>query len=62
MSQWKIQKKENLHLQFFNDILFPSTLGKLETQTWGVSNLKFFRTIDINEMAAIFEFFHNGQH
>ena len=40
------------------DIPFLSTLGKLETQTfWGVSNLKFFHTIDINEMAAIFQFF-----
>ena len=27
----------------------------------GVGNLKFFHTIDINEMAAIFHFFHNGR-
>ena len=39
------------------DILFPSTLGKPETQTLGVSNLKFFCMIDIKEMAAIFNFF-----
>ena len=28
----------------------------------GVSNLKFFRMIDINKMVAILNFFHNGQH
>ena len=28
----------------------------------GVSNLKFFRTINIKEKAALFQFFHNGQH
>ena len=43
------------------DIPFPLTLRKLETQTWGlgggVGNLKFFCTIDINKMAAIFQFF-----
>ena len=40
------------------DILFPSTLGKLETQTGGGSVIgKFFRTIYIKEMAAIFQFF-----
>ena len=27
----------------------------------GVSNLKFFHMININEMRAIFQFFHNGQ-
>ena len=27
---------------------------------WGVGNLKFFCMIDINEMVAIFQFFHNG--
>ena len=43
------------------DIPFPLTPRKLETQTGGVGNLKFFRTIDINEMRAIFQFFHNGQ-
>ena len=43
------------------DIPFPSTLGKLDTQTLrGVSNWKFFCTIDIKEMAAIFQFFHNA--
>ena len=43
------------------DILFPSTLRKPETQTlWGVGNLEFFRMININEMRAIFQFFHNG--
>ena len=45
------------------DIPFPSTLGKLETQTFGGGgNLKFFHMIYINKMAAIFQFFHNGQH
>ena len=45
------------------DIPFPLTLRKPETQTLGVvSNLKIVCTIDINEMAAIFQFFHNGQH
>ena len=63
MNQWKIQKKENLHLRLSDDILFPSTLRK---ENWrpkfcGVGNLNFFCTIDINEMAAIFQFFHNGQ-
>ena len=44
-------------------ILFLSTLRKSETQTLGgLSNWKFFRTIDVKEMAAIFQFFHNGQH
>ena len=62
MNQWKIQKKENLHLQFSDDIPFPSTHKKRkpETQTLGVGNLKFFCMIDINKMAAIFQFFHNG--
>ena len=64
MNQWKIQKKENLHLQFSDDIPFPSTLRKenQRPKLWGrVSNLKFFHMININEMAAIFQFFHNGQ-
>ena len=39
------------------DILVPATFRKPETQTLGVGNLKFFRTIDIYEMAAIFQFF-----
>ena len=39
------------------DISFLLTLGKLETQTWGVGNLKFFHTINIYEMAAIFHLF-----
>ena len=43
------------------DIPFPLTLGKPETQFLGeASNLKFFHMIDIYEMAAIFQFFHNG--
>ena len=43
------------------DIPFPLTLRKPETQTLGgVGNLKFFHTMDINKMAAIFQFFHNG--
>ena len=42
-----MENSENmhLHLQFSDDIPFPLTLGC---------------TIDINEMAAIFQFFHNG--
>ena len=44
------------------DIPFPLTLGKLrDPNFWGVSNWKFFRTIDIKEMVAIFQFVHNGQ-
>ena len=54
MKQWKILKKENLHLQFSDDILFPLTLGKPETTLLGIGNLNFFLMIDINEMAAIF--------
>ena len=36
------------------DIPFPLTLGKPETRILGIGNLKFFHTIDINEMAVIF--------
>ena len=51
----------NFFIMVNPDILFPLTLGKLETQTWGgVSNLKIFHMIEIKEMAAIFQFFHNG--
>ena len=44
------------------DTPFPSTPGKLETQTFGggVGSLKFFHMIDINEMRAIFLFFYNA--
>ena len=46
------------------DIPFLSTLRKPETQTLGGGggggNLKFFYTIDIYKMVAIFQFFHNG--
>ena len=64
-SVWSILTKWQPFFNFFimanADILFPSTLGKPETQTFGgVSNLKFFHTIDINEIAVIFQFFHNG--
>ena len=57
----KWQSFFNFFIMANTDILFLLTLGKPETQTFGgVSNLKFFRTmIDINEMAAIFQFFHN---
>ena len=52
----------NFFIMADSDIPFLSTLGKPETQTLGgVSNLKFFCMININEMAAIFQFFHNGQ-
>ena len=45
------------------DIPFLLTLRKPETQTLGggVGKLKFFHTINIYEMAAIFQFFHNSQ-
>ena len=44
------------------DIPFPLTLGKPETQTLGGGgNLNFFCMININKMAAIFHFFHNGR-
>ena len=44
------------------NISFPLTLRKPETQTLQrVSNLNFFHMINIYEMAAIFQFFHNDQ-
>ena len=63
MIQWKIRKKENLHLRFSDDIPFPSTLRKenQRPKLGGVGNLKFFCRMNINEMVAIFQFFHNGQ-
>ena len=66
-SIWLILKKWQPFFNFFimadADIPFLLTHGKLETQTLGgVSNWKSFRTIDIKEMAAIFQFFHNGWH
>ena len=65
-SIWSIFKKWQPFFNFFiiakADISFPLILRKLETQTlWGVSNLKFFHMINIYEMVAIFQFFHNGQ-
>ena len=59
MNQWKIRKKENLHLWFSDDIPFPSTLRKenQRPKLGGVGNLKFFCMININKMAAIFNFF-----
>ena len=44
------------------------SINVLNIDTWktrdpnfeGTSNLKFFLTIDIYEMVAIFQFFHNG--
>ena len=38
------------------DILFPLTLRKLKTQTFGVGSV-IFHTIDIYEMVAFFDFF-----
>ena len=56
MNQWKIQKKEKICISGF------LMRRKPETQTLGgVGNLTFFRTVDIKEMAAIFQFFNNGQ-
>ena len=42
------------------DILF--LLENRKSNFWGVGNLNFFCMIDINEMIAIFQLFHNGQH
>ena len=39
------------------DIPFLLTLENWRPKLWGVSNLKFFTMININEMAAIFIFF-----
>ena len=49
----------HLHLQFSDDILFPSTLGKLETKIFGGGGWKFeiSHMNDINEMRANFQFF-----
>ena len=53
----------NFFIMADTDIPFLLTLRKPETQTLGgVSNWKFFCMIDIKEMAAIFQFFHNGWH
>ena len=41
---------------------FVDTRKTRDPNFGGVSNLKFFCTINIKEMAAIFQFFHNGQH
>ena len=51
----------NFFIMAQTDIPFLLTPRKPETQTLGgICNLKFFHTIDINEMRAIFQFFHNG--
>ena len=46
-----------------SDIPFLLTPGKPDTQTLGggggVGNLKIFQMINIYEMVAIFQFFHN---
>ena len=47
-------KKENLHLQFSDE------KKTRDPNFGGVSNLKFFCTINIKGMAAIFQCFHNG--
>ena len=50
----------NYFIMADGDIPSLLTLRKPETQTLvGVSNWKFFHMIDIKEMAAIFQFFHN---
>ena len=65
-SIWSILTKWQPFFNFFimanTDIPLLLTLRKPDTQTLGggVGNLKFFCLIDINEMAAIFQFFHNG--
>ena len=62
MNQWKIQKKEKLHLQLSNHILFPSTLGKLETQTLGKSVIWNFSVwLILTKWQPFFNFFYNGQ-
>ena len=51
----------NIFIMADTDIRFLLTFGILEAQTLGeVSNLKFFCMIDIYEMVAIFQYFHNG--
>ena len=64
-SVWSILMKWWSFFNFFivtnANIPFPLTHGKPENQTFGVGHLEFFCTIDINEMIAIFQFFHNGQ-
>ena len=67
-SVWSILNKWQPFFNFFTmadaDIQFPLTLRNPETQTLVglVTNLNFFHMIDIKEMAAIFQFFHNGWH
>ena len=43
------------------DILFPSTLENWIPKLLRVSDLELFCMIDINKMAGIFRFLHNGQ-
>ena len=38
---------------------FHQHLENRRPKLWGVCNLEFFCTIDINKMVAIFQFFHN---
>ena len=51
----KNEPMENLERRKFASPVFQ------RPKHWGVSNLKFFHTIDINKMAAIFQLFHNGR-
>ena len=59
-SIWLIFKKWQPFFDLFimtdTDILFPLTLRKLKTQTFGVGSV-IFNTIDIYEMVAFFDFF-----
>ena len=64
----------NLHLQFSKcgkvTMHLCPCINVLNIDTWkardpnfeGVINLKFFHMINIYEVVAIFQFFHNGQH
>ena len=53
----KLQPFFNFFIMADADIPFPLTLGKPETQTWGVSNLKFFHMINIKKWQPFFNFF-----
>ena len=56
-------EKKKICISSFPKIFCLLNTRKTRDLNFGkVSNLKFFHTIDIKEMAAIFQFFHNGQH
>ena len=57
LNQWESLEKLNRW-----KICMSSFLSAERSPCKNVGNWKFFRMIDIKEMAAIFQFFHNGQH